>query len=298
MNALRARNFCFTLNHYTDEDIVNIESWMDDCATYIIYGKEVGENLTPHLQGYAEFKTVMRMSALKKLNPRIHWEMRKGTKYQAVMYCKKDGQVTEHGEAKNMGEPNKKNKNALLPFMDMVKAGDLKSIAEHPDCSLSVLKHAMTAATLFEEPRDPAIPLEVNWYWGPTGTGKTRKAFYEANHLDMGNVYIKSSNNKWFDGYDGERIIIFDDLRSSWFEYSFLLKLLDRYPTRVECKGGSRQWKAERIYVTSPFKPEEMYSSMQERDLDKDSIQQLIRRVTKVENMPSSTFAWCEPVTE
>lgn len=297
----KARNYCFTINNYTDADEEALKSWVTDLlAAYVVYGKEVGESGTPHLQGYAEFNKQFRLTELKKLHATAHWEERKGTREQAVNYCKKDGEVIEHGVPKrgSLLGGSKGEKNKILPYMDLIKKGDIKSIAEDANCSLSVLKHVMTAAPLFETPRDRSIPMKVNWYYGPTGTGKTRKAYYEAERLGMGDVYIKASNNKWFDGYDGERVVIFDDLRSNWFEYSFLLKLLDRYPTRVECKGGSRQWKAEVIYVTSPFKPEEMYSTMQERDLDKDSIQQLIRRVERVEHMPSSTFPWTEPKDE
>ncbi|MEM2002796.1 MAG: hypothetical protein QXT77_09145 [Candidatus Methanomethylicaceae archaeon] len=296
----RARNWCFTWNNYTVDSINQIaEAFEDDDIQYVVYGKEVGEQGTPHLQGYVEFVKPMTLGGLKKLFGNVpHWEQRKGTREQAIKYCMKDEDYVTMGEPKRGAKlEGGSDKNKMLPFLEMLREGKLQEVAAHPDCSFSVLKHVMTAAPLFEKARDDSVPMNVRWYWGPTGTGKTRRAYWEARQLG-GDVYIKSTNSKWFDGYDGQKIVIFDDLRSSWFEYSYLLKLLDRYPTRVECKGGSRQWLAETIYVTSPFRPDEMYDKMQERDQDRDSIAQLVRRVTCVEHMPMTPFGgWTPPET-
>lgn len=296
----RLRNWCFTLNNYNDEDIEHIatcEKW----TSYLVYGKEVGESGTPHLQGYVEFDSAMTLKTVKKLfnNDRIHLEARRGTQAQAIDYCKKDGDFVEFGTKKaGRGNPSgdgEKVRNKALQFLELLKKGELAEIACDPECSFTVLKHVKEMAALVEEPREICPDLEVFWYYGPTGTGKTRRAFWEAKQVSQ-RIYVKSTNSKWFDGYDGHDCAIFDDLRSSWFEYSYLLKLLDIYPTQVECKGGSRQWKVKRIYVTSPFHPRDMYTGMQERDQTHDSIEQLIRRVKVIENMPMTPFGcWKEP---
>lgn len=52
------RNYVWTLNNYTDENLFEIDSLIENESNlirYICYGKEVGENTkTPHLQGYLE----------------------------------------------------------------------------------------------------------------------------------------------------------------------------------------------------------------------------------------------------
>ena len=55
----RASRWCFTLNNYTADEVEAIERKSSDreLCTYIVYGKEVGESNTPHLQGYLELVT-------------------------------------------------------------------------------------------------------------------------------------------------------------------------------------------------------------------------------------------------
>jgi hypothetical protein len=44
---------CFTLNKYTAQDVMNIQGAEGRCGiSYLCYGFEVGENGTPHMQGY------------------------------------------------------------------------------------------------------------------------------------------------------------------------------------------------------------------------------------------------------
>jgi len=65
---------------------------------YGIYGKEVGDNGTPHLQAFFIFQQPSRLTQVKALlGERIHAEFAKGTSKQAATYCKKEGDYTEFG---------------------------------------------------------------------------------------------------------------------------------------------------------------------------------------------------------
>lgn len=83
----RSRGWCFTINNYTENDEKEIASWD---AQYVIYGREVGENGTPHLQGYVFYKTLKTLKAMKKVHSTAHWEKQFGTCEQAIDYCKKE----------------------------------------------------------------------------------------------------------------------------------------------------------------------------------------------------------------
>lgn len=86
-----AFRWCFTLNNYTENEYNDILKYSSNSSKIYIIGKEIGENNTPHLQGYINLKTKSRLTALKKLNKRIHWEKVKGSEEQNLAYCSKDG---------------------------------------------------------------------------------------------------------------------------------------------------------------------------------------------------------------
>jgi len=86
-----AKMWCFTLNNYNENDIKILELAFNG-SKYII-GKEVGESGTPHLQGYVNFNDKKRLTALKKIHDKVHWEKCKGSEEDNIKYCSKDGNI-------------------------------------------------------------------------------------------------------------------------------------------------------------------------------------------------------------
>ena len=87
----RSYNFTFTQNNYVNTDMVD----QIPCK-YIVYGKEIGESGTPHLQGAITFASQKTLSSVIKKLPGCHVEIARNI-FNAVEYCKKDGDVTERG---------------------------------------------------------------------------------------------------------------------------------------------------------------------------------------------------------
>ena len=126
-----------------------------------------------------------------------------------------------------------------------------------------------------------ADSVVVNWYYGPSGTGKSSVARDLAAH----DIYSPPSGKFW-EGYDGHTFVLLDDMRCDFCKFHQLLKLLDIYPLRVEVKGGSRQLWATTIWVTSPYNPEGMWAGKTQED-----IYQLERRCHNiVEFLPETSL--------
>ena len=89
----RGRKYCFTYNNYTDTQTLKLIKDIEALKGRLCIGKEVGEEGTPHLQGYVEFTNPINFDTLKMLNVKIHWEKCKGTTEQNVTYCSKGGEV-------------------------------------------------------------------------------------------------------------------------------------------------------------------------------------------------------------
>jgi len=95
--------------------------------------------------------------------------------------------------------------------------------------------------------------IECHVYYGPTGTGKSHRAFEEAQ-----GAYVKNPNIKWWDGYQGEENVIIDEF-SGLIDITYLLRWIDRYPCMVEIKGGAIVLKAKRFIITSNIHPDNWY---------------------------------------
>ena len=85
-----AIRWCFTLNNYTENEYDTIRSICSSICKRAVIGKEVGEQGTPHLQGYIEFKTKARPKSKFKFTNKIHWEKAIGSWVENYEYCTKD----------------------------------------------------------------------------------------------------------------------------------------------------------------------------------------------------------------
>ena len=85
-----SKYWCFTWNHYPEDGVAQLVTKFREADCRYIVGKEVGEEGTPHLQGYLESSTKIR--PVEKFGIKeIHWEKRKGTALEAATYCTKEG---------------------------------------------------------------------------------------------------------------------------------------------------------------------------------------------------------------
>ena len=87
-----SRSWCFTLNNYTEDER---DALRNGKYAYMVFGYERGVEGTPHLQGYVHLSTQKTLSAMKKMIPRAHLEIRQGTIDQAIKYCVKEGDYEE-----------------------------------------------------------------------------------------------------------------------------------------------------------------------------------------------------------
>lgn len=96
---------CFTYNNYTPEDELRIRGAVGmGGIKYIVYGREVGECGTPHLQGYLQ-SNQDKYKRLMKVIGTCHMEKQKGDSKQASDYCKKDGDWVEFGTYEHIDAP-------------------------------------------------------------------------------------------------------------------------------------------------------------------------------------------------
>ncbi len=226
----------------------------------MVIGEEVGESGTPHLQGFITFKRSYRLAALKKLFPTCHWEPSKTT--DAGNYCMKEKYVVEDNRAQGK-------RTDLALVVETAKSGGLAMCVEqHPTAFIKY--HGGIEKFCYYIAAACAFKPRVVWIHGPTGVGKTRAVVESEPDL-----WISGKSLRWWDGYHNQEAVLFDDFRRDFCTFHELLRILDRYPYSVEVKGGYRQLNSKRMYITSCFKPDDVYET-------REDIGQLMRRISAV----------------
>ncbi len=98
----RAKSWCFTLNNYTEKDVVTLSrpKWKNIVTKKICFQEEIGKNGVPHLQGVVQFGDSVSFSTLKDFHGEIHWEKCKSLA-ASIKYCSKsdtrNGKQYTHG---------------------------------------------------------------------------------------------------------------------------------------------------------------------------------------------------------
>lgn len=125
------------------------------------------------------------------------------------------------------------------------------------------------------------------WYWGCTGSGKSRHAYCNESNMYSNETHYNLINDKgWWDGYAQQDTVIINDFRG-WIPYDELLQLVDRYPYSVRRRGREPlPFVSKTVIITSALPPDKVYCNRAEGD----SIAQLLRRFEVVET--SSTTVW------
>lgn len=252
----RSRNFLFTLNNWEIQEYNQLETMTD--YQYLIIGKEVGAEGTPHLQGYVHWNNQKTLKAVMKINPKIHWEICKGTPQQNITYCSKDNNFEEWG-TKPMSQEDKgeRGKAAIAGRWELAKEGRFEEL---PPEQIKTYEYIFRRYTKVQD-RDI---LDNQWIMGPSGCGKSRSV---REQHPPGTFYQKTMN-KWWDGYNGEEVVVLDDFDPRHAEkMAYYVKTwMDHYVIHAEVKGGMIQIRPKTLIVTSQYTMAECFK--EERDLE------------------------------
>jgi len=243
----RARSWVFTVNNYTADDLEMVKA-VEARSTYVVAGLEVGEQGTPHIQGYVHYANARTFASMKKALPRANLQIAKGTGAQNRTYCTKDGNVLiEAGVVPSQGK-----RVDLEDIYAMLEAGANMNAILDTQPNLQCIKVAEQWLKYKEPQRN--FKTEVHWFHGDPGTGKSR----DAEAVFEGVFYSPppTSVAKFWDCYDADENVIIDELEPGDIPYRSMLRMFDRYAYRLETKGGTRQLLAKTIYICTEDPPE------------------------------------------
>lgn len=271
------RTWTFTWNNPPPDANERIRGFVTDgLVRYAIAGAEISPTTgTPHLQGVITFTRTHRLPGARNILGGCHLEPCR-SRDAAIEYCKKEGDFEEFGTPPRAGQGKRTDlSDAIATYLE----SGLDAVKRlHP---LVYVKYPRGLATLgVDQPRD--APPTVTWIYGRTGVGKTRQV------VDLeSDLWISGGSLRWWDGYDCHAAVLFDDFRGDFCTFHWLLRLLDRYPVRVEIKGGSREFNSPRIYITCPHHPRDVYRTIEDK-------LQLFRRISRIVHAHGDDW-WTRP---
>lgn len=290
---MTSRNFTFTLNNYTDEELelLRIEN-LPELVRYVVWGFEIGPECgTPHLQGYIELTDSVRYSKIKSEYPglkRARFDKRKGTRDQARYYCMKGDQTDgewwtlhattheplrwsgptfglnakweEYGEWEAGGQGSR---NDIKPVIERLKKGDrLSDVAMDNPLIYCKYRNGLKDIAMWVERENTwrFRKMNVHVIWGSAGVGKS-KAFFDYTKKRNCCIATLDSNEFPIQLYDGEPTLIIDEF-SGQVKHSLLLRILDGHQFGVNMKGGARYACWDTVFITSQSPPESWYPNL------------------------------------
>ncbi len=252
---------------------------------YITFQLEKGEDTgTVHFQGYMEFNQPIRRVTLNN-RLKMWYNPARGTPKQCIAYCSKSetriGIPNTWGKSIRQGERHK-----LIAFKERISEGvnARQMLEEYPIFMAIYPKFYRTCSELlFKHFEDDT--KQVILCIGDSRSGKTTWARKQDPHSYWLNPI---GSGKWFDGYDKQRTVIFDDYGGDGTVYKLndLLRLTHTWTESVQIKGAFVPWKPHTVIFTTNYHPRTWYDLTPDREKRyhnrEISYKALVKRFTSV----------------
>lgn len=253
MTKPTSKSWCYTINNYTEEEVTALKALTVSkhrCC------EEVGDCGTPHLQGSITFTRAYRLTQLRKIFPRAHFEIAK-TK-DSENYCIKGHIIID---INNNNQGHRSDLEAV--HQTIISSTSLDEVVQqHPT---QCIKYPTGIQFVFRRTRpyiEKWAKTSLTVIIGPTRVGKT--SYVHKLEPILYTVPPISDGKMWFDDYQGEEAILIDDFYGE-ITYSLLLRYTDGHAINLPVKGGHVRRNYTRIYITSNSPVKTWYPNIRDR---------------------------------
>lgn len=227
-----------------------------------------------HWHVYARFNCRKRMETVKRVLGRedAHCEIANGNEAQCREYCwkttEKNGAPANqesHGSIGTFDEKNGKQgrRSDLEEVAAMVDKGDSDMAVAQAHPADFIRYHGGIAAYRIAVVNPPAVrEVEVLWFWGPTGTGKTHRVL-----TTFPDCYSVTPGRSPWDGYTNQTTILFDEFtgEANW-PLDSMKRLLDKWRMSLDARYNNKFAAWTRVVICSNSVPTSFYSTVRGPD--------------------------------
>lgn len=247
--------------------------------SYLIHGNEVAPTTGAlHVDGYYEMPTGRKFETeLKKFAKTfgVGWgdlQSARGTAGENFDYSTKEARG---GVEKGVAVVNGQSKN-LSQYKEELRLGSITVDEIVMTDPMAYHTYGRTLTKIEDIAMRQRFRTEMTtgiWYWGPTGVGKSVKAYYD--YKPDTHYTWKLSDKGWQDDYTQQETVVINDFRGEG-GYNHLLNLMDWTPG-VAVSRRSRPplpFTSKHIIITSSLPPDKVFHNR----MEEDNMAQLYRR--------------------
>lgn len=241
--------------------------------TYWCMADEVGDEGTYHTCLYLHFENATRFSTIKGRFPEAHIEPCRGTAQENRAYILKEGPKHEKkahtsvkGTFEEWGEVPVEQPGRRNDIHDMVTGiqsgkSNKELIDENPRNAMRISHMDRIRQVCGEEKYRSQWRnnLQVEYWWGDTGTGKTSSMFKEH---EPGTVYRVTDYEHPWDGYQQQPVVCMDEFFSS-LPITVMNNILDVYPYMLPCRYADKWACYEKVVIIANVHLEDQYPKIQ-----------------------------------
>jgi len=273
---MRVRSWAFTSFQS------GVPIWNGDRMKYLCYAPELTSEGKHHWQGYVYYHDKVSIKVSQKLlgDAVAHHEPTKGSPLENRTYIfgpydKGDKHKPANEHAVELGEIPSQGKRVDLNILKdklLKKETTIDNVLEtQPETyhQYGRTLERLDDLRMAKEYRTEMTSAE--WIWGPTGIGKSHRAF---EGFTPQTHYNFPDDKGWWDNYKQQETVIINDFRGE-IPYNELLQMMDKWPYEVRRRGRPPvPFTSRHVIITSSLPPKDIYKCRKVED----GLEQLYRR--------------------
>lgn len=242
-----------------------------------------------HIHSVVTFNKTHRFKAVSKLLGNCHVEPQRGTKEEALDYIEKKGKWEEKGEEVLRGFGDKSKITANPGARTDLERFDIIAMQEDFDLNEYILTNCTDDKTarmlenrykrLLKRNAKAWREVKVIYVEGKAGSGKTRVAMETYPRAFRADVSEHTTFP--FNGYNGEKVLILDELRPGVFSHAELMQILDGYKLNLNIKYGQINAMWETVIITTAMPLMEWYKDKTDKKGQDNRRDQFMRRISE-----------------